>query len=504
MKNELKENISLNEEENIFTTNIDEKLIIQNDGFNDSDTNHENDEHFFDDLDNEFGKENQNEYEKLKKSEIRKKKRQANSDIVLSEEIVNEKIRQALESQNPKKRRRTTIWSLILLLLNIIFMTIIIKNLVSDVEDFSFSTLISSQGNKLLWFAVGILVYILFIFVQVVMYKIMIKSFTDKKSWKVAYDVAVIGKYYDNVTPFAVGGQPMQIISLAKNGVSAGVSTSIPLIKMIINTVMTAFLSLLFFAIGLPLISATTPLNQILITLLEILGIIGLIITVLVAIFMFLLSSGTLFTRSFIRGIIRFLYKIKLVKNYRQTYRKTLNQVAEYKFSMKYLWNNKKLLFSLLGLNLVEIVCSSIFSFIVVMALATNIDDNILLFMFVCMTKYYLCQMASSYIPLPGGTGMMEIAYIILFGVILGDNTVWGLLGWRFLSYYIIIIHGFIHELIKIIKNFIDTKKIKNQSNNGDLNANNEVANVKIAETIDQKQESNINLEKNSIDINEN
>ena len=119
-------------------------------------------------------------------------------------------------------------------------------------------------------------------------------------------------------------------------------------------------------------------------------------------------------------------------------------------------------MFSLLGLNLAEIVCSSIFPFVVVMALSTSIEANLFMVLFICMTKFYLCQMASSYIPLPGGTGMMEISYIILFGIALGDNIVWGLLGWRFLSYYIIIVHGFAHELVKIIKNFSAAKKSKN------------------------------------------
>ena len=39
----------------------------------------------------------------------------------------------------------------------------------------------------------------------------------------------------------------------------------------------------------------------------------------------------------------------------------------------------------------------------------------------------------------------------------------WGLLLWRFLSYYIILIHGFIHELYKIFKNIAKNKKLKKQ-----------------------------------------
>lgn len=401
-------------------------------------------------------------------SEIKNEKQVSNSqakntssDLKLSSEIVNEKMREALEAQNPKNRKKSTILSLILLIVNIVFMIFIIKNLISDVDDFSLSVLISTQGNKLWWFGAGILVYALYIFVHVLAYRALLINLTGRKSWKIVYDVAVVGKYYDNVTPFAVGGQPLQIVALAKNKISAGVSTSIPLIKMIITTGMSALTALFFFIFGLPMLSVNSPLNQFLLVLLEIVGVIGLIITILLAIFMFLISSGTLFTRSFISGILRFGYKIKLVKNYRQTYRKVLNQVAEYKFSMKYLWKNKKLLFKLLFLNLIEVLAISSLPFFVVLALSNGIDENVISLLFICMTKYNLCQMASCYIPLPGGTGLMEISFIILFGSELGSYIVWGLLGWRFLSYYLILIHGFLHELIKIIINFSKNKKSK-------------------------------------------
>ena len=59
--------------------------------------------------------------------------------------------------------------------------------------------------------------------------------------------------------------------------------------------------------------------------------------------------------------------------------------------------------------------------------------------------------MATAGIPLPGGTGMMEISFILFFGsssLIGGTNIVWGLLFYRIFSYYIIIIHGFIQTVI--------------------------------------------------------
>ena len=103
-------------------------------------------------------------------------------------------------------------------------------------------------------------------------------------------------------------------------------------------------------------------------------------------------------------------------------------------------------------------------SFFVVMAF---IDPNYLsshnisvwFILFTCIVKYYICSMAGSYIPLPGATGLMEIAFIALYGEFVGDAIVWALLTWRILSYYLILIHGFVHEIIKITKNVARSRK---------------------------------------------
>lgn len=377
----------------------------------------------------------------------------------LSQEIVDEKIKQALETQSPKKRRKSTIVNLCLLLLNLILMFFIVKGLIEDVGDMSFSSIVSKQGGRLWWLAGGVLIYLVYMLAQTLMYKVLIKDFTGKTRWWLSYDVAIVGKYYDNITPFAVGGQPFQIVRLVQNDVSAGVATSIPIIKMIINTAINALVAVLFFVFGMPLIPTTSSLNSILLLLFEILGVIGLVITVVVVLFMFLVSSGSLFTRSFISGLLRLGYKLKIVKNYRKTFKKVLNQVSEYKLSMSYLWKHKLLLLKMIVLSILECLSYAMIPYFVAMAFAVNLDMSPMLFIVVCIAKYYICTMASSFIPLPGGTGLIEITFIFLFGSIVGDSIVWALLIWRILSYYLIIAHGFVHELGQITHNFIKNSK---------------------------------------------
>jgi len=39
-------------------------------------------------------------------------------------------------------------------------------------------------------------------------------TFTKKEAWKVGWRTVMIGRYYDRITPAAVGGQPAQIVNL--------------------------------------------------------------------------------------------------------------------------------------------------------------------------------------------------------------------------------------------------------------------------------------------------
>ena len=406
----------------------------------------------------ENGQEEQNQEVAVDKKQI--------DELGLSQEYVDEKLNEAMKTMAPKKRKKSIIISLVFLLINIVFMATIISGLLANLEENNnIFAVIESRGDNLWWLAGGVVIYAIYIFVQVLMYYELIKSLTGKKRMGLAYDVAILGKYYDNVTPFAVGGQPMQIVRLSKNDISAGVSTSIPIIKMIMNTFVNMIIALLFFVFGLPYIPMVNELNGLLLIIFEILGIIGLVVTVIVSLFMFMLSTGNFVTRSFISGVLRLGYKLKIVKNYRQTLKKTINQVSEYRSSMKYLLKNKKLFFKMIILCIFECLTYASMTYFVIRAFASGAETTTFIFFIVCIVKYYICSMASSYIPLPGGTGMMEISFIFLFGIVVNDYIVWALLAYRIISYYLLLAHGFVHEMVHIGKNFIKNKREKRSLN---------------------------------------
>ena len=177
-----------------------------------------------------------------------------------------------------------------------------------------------------------------------------------------------------------------------------------------------------------------------------------------------LVGSGKIIGRSVVRWIVRLGYKLHIVKDYRKTYNKVMNQVLEYQSSIQYLKKNKGTLIASIFFGLLEVLAYFAIPFTVVMAFTANPITSFsagISMLLISIVKFMVCQMASVIIPLPGGTGMMEVSFSILFGgsAMLGSYFAFGLLAWRFLTYYFTIIQGFIVSTTDNIVRMVKSRK---------------------------------------------
>jgi uncharacterized membrane protein YbhN (UPF0104 family) len=80
-----------------------------------------------------------------------------------------------------------------------------------------------------------------------------------------------------------------------------------------------------------------------------------------------------------------------------------------------------------------------------------------------------LVEFASGFVPIPGGTGMAEVAFTMVLTPIFPNGTVfWGLLFWRFMNYYIYLIQGI---FIMIYDKIWGNKKFEWQKRKWELEA---------------------------------
>lgn len=132
-----------------------------------------------------------------------------------------------------KKRKKTFISYVFLLALMVITVYLVLKSL-----DISMLSNVIEMVNKeyLLAGVIAILVYIL---LEGVILQIIINEQNKINNSFVGFKLAIMGFYYNLVTPFASGSQPVQIYVLNKYKVSLSKATGIITNKTILYQVVT-------------------------------------------------------------------------------------------------------------------------------------------------------------------------------------------------------------------------------------------------------------------------
>lgn len=285
--------------------------------------------------------------------------------------------------------------------------------------------------------------------------KLSLMCYSTIKKWhfKTCMETAVIGHYYNYVTPLAVGGQPFEIYHLAKHGVSGGVAASLPIATFSLNQF--AFVILGIFALvayNVNLFGTSETLLNVFPTTFTVLAIIGLVCCLLmpslVLIFSMLPKIGT----KMVTAVIKLGGKLRIVRNPEATTEKTIKNVRHNALCLKRL-ASAPLVFTLsflisfgeqLSLCSIAYFTLRFFGFDIV-----NVNGFVewLQIVQLCLILYA----AISFIPTPGNSGAADLSFYVLFsaGVTYAGGGFSAMIVWRLLSFYSFIIIGFIFTTIK-------------------------------------------------------
>ena len=253
-------------------------------------------------------------------------------------------------------------------------------------------------------------------------------EFNRKHARKVAARTVLLGKYYDNITPAAIGGQPFQIYYMRKNSkLKGGVSTSIPIFGMISGQMGFIIIAVLCFLFG-----SLTINNAVLIGT----ACFGLIfyafwpITVMIATF---LPKAT---TDLIGLFVKFLAKIHIVKNVKKTREKTEYEINEYAKCVRRILKTRWLFLKTLALSVVFNTLVAMIPFFVLTAFGGAVD------FLPCFVTTVAVTSAVYFVPTPGNAGAAEGTFFVVFSALSSGYVFWAMLVWRFFSYYIYILMG--------------------------------------------------------------
>ena len=293
------------------------------------------------------------------------------------------------------------------------------------------------QAVNLKWWllipAVGL--FVIATLANVYKYVLMIrKSFpagkrpAGKQIWETAWRVVMLGKYYDNITPAAVGGQPFQIYYMHKESeLSSGHATSIPVFGMI-----TTQIGFLILAIPCFIIGTVTGFKPALMTL----AWLGLLFFAFWPVMVAGISYLPKQTTKFLQFCVRVLARVKIVKNREKALMRIESEVHEYAKSVKTIMRTRQLFLRTVILSTIYQASIMMIPFFVLTTFGGNVG-----FLGCFMTT--LAVTSSVYfVPTPGNAGAAEGTFYLVFSTLSSGYVFWAMLVWRFFSYYIYIIIG--------------------------------------------------------------
>lgn len=313
----------------------------------------------------------------------------------------------------------------------IIIIAITIIVLVFVLKD-DFNNIVDALCNINLGFIlIAVALFFLYIFLRAyVCYKtVASKEFSLAESVK----HNVITQFFNGITPFSTGGQPMEIYMLTEHGVNANKGTMFILQNFV------------FYQIALVLLGACAVIYNAIfhlypkVPILQQLVLIGFIINTLVAVVVLFVSISEKFTKFCTRVMLFLLNKLHLVKDKEKAKENWSKRLDEFHECAKILRQRKKLFIGGILLNVISLAC--FYAIPLFIAFAMGDFNSIGLIAAITSSAYVF--LVGSFVPIPGASGGIEYSFIAFFGNFFSNSKAAAiLLIWRFITYYLPMIVG--------------------------------------------------------------
>lgn len=318
--------------------------------------------------------------------------------------------------------------SIIILLVTAVVLILVLKDDFSNIVD-------ALKNAKISYLLIAVSCFFVAIGFEARAYQEIIQEYKIKYTFKKAYRMLLITKFFNGITPFSSGGQPMQIYMLKKDGVRLTKATNIIIQNFIIYQA-----ALVAFGIFAVLYNHFNPIFKE-VVLLKNLVTIGFIINTLVMIGLVVISFSSRFNHWLLKKGAWILNKLRIVKDKEKFLEKWSEKVDDFHEGAEYLKKNKFLCLRTVIYNMFYLGFTYVMPFFVILALSHGSLDGVTWVKSIVSSAYVL--IIGSFVPIPGASGGIEFGYLQFFGnFIKGSLLKASLLLWRSISYYLPMIVG--------------------------------------------------------------
>lgn len=283
--------------------------------------------------------------------------------------------------------------------------------LVSTTLDITLIPMIIKLVNKKFIF-IGFLIIVLYIILECTIINILIKTIQKTKVRFLAVKIAMMGFYYNLVTPFASGSQPMQIYALNKYDINLSKSIAIVTNKTVLfQTVVTIYSAVIIF-LNIEVLKNELPSMLVLMSIGMVMNIVSLVGGMLIV-----LTPNTM--KIIVKVIVNILYRLNIFKSLNKKIHTINKFIDEYSYSIKLFIKNKKALCLSIILTIIQLTVFFSISYCVYKAF--NLNG---LSLFEVLSLQVFLYMSVSPIPTPGNVGANEVAFLTIFANVFPGNII--------------------------------------------------------------------------------
>ena len=300
--------------------------------------------------------------------------------------------------------------------------------------------LLTALGRiQLPFLGLALLIMLVYWFLEALSTHIILKKICPEQKFRHTFITTVIGQYFNCITPFASGGQPMQAYYMGKYGVPASASISVLMSRLILYHVAETLYCLVVLILRFSLFT-TGELGA-----LMVLAIIGFIVCSAFIVFLLLISFCKNWTMKVVSKVIYLLARIRLIKDPQKTCESIEASMDASFNNMKFVLREPWMLTKVIITTALELTVYFSVSYVIYRGFGLGEHD--FLTVISCQAFVYLI---SAFMPMPGAMGAAEGSYVGYFSYIYNDGSLVAISTfiWRFLTFYLPIVVGIILTLI--------------------------------------------------------
>ena len=315
-------------------------------------------------------------------------------------------------------------------------------------------------GADWVFAVISLAVLLTIIVCECMKYVIVMRTTTGRFNLRASIKVAFLGKFYDNVTPFAAGGQPMQIYYLHKKGYSGGISSAVILIRYFAQMFCWTIVSLLLMACNTSVLQRLG--DSAWETVIMVSAWFGLVVNMLLPLMIVLFAILPKFAHALVNFVITVGYKIKIVKDKEKAMENAQKVVSDFRAVFRIMAHKPLNLLLLIVFNLVEVLFSFAFPYFVLRTFSALPEGSGFAVMISVMALNVYSAQSVTVIPTPGNSGAMEVVVTKSFAAVASAAVLsWSVLVWRFAVYYIYIIIGIGLTVFEFIRKIVRANRKK-------------------------------------------